>query len=120
MNNILIPRRLEDRAERYKILIQRRIQQYIKNGSFGNLWLSNAPIDSLPDNLIKVEGGLILSYSKIQSLNNLESVDGSLDLWYTQTESLGNLKSVGGLLWLTNTPLARKYTLEQLKQMVDV
>ena len=59
-NNILIPRRLEGRAERYKILIQRRIQQYIKNGSIGELDLSRSTIEKLPDNLIKVGGNLWL------------------------------------------------------------
>ena len=105
LNNILIPRRLEDRKERYKILIQRRIQQYIKNGCIGNLDLTNSSFEKLPDNLIKVGGYLGLFNSQIKSLNNLESVGGSLDLDYSTIESLGKLESVGEYLDLEHTPI---------------
>ena len=98
MENILIPRRIEGRAERYKILIQRQIQQYIKNGCVGDLDLDGAPIEFLPDNLIKVEGRLDLEDSKIKSLGNLESVGGNVYLNYSKIRSLGKLKSVGGCL----------------------
>ena len=118
--NILIPRRIEGRAERFKIITQRKIQEYIKNGCVGDLNLANTPIESLPDNLIKVGGILWLGRSKIKTLNNLEFVKDHLDLQDATIESLGNLKSVGGNLWLINTPISRKYTIEQIKQMVDV
>ena len=66
-NNILIPRRIEGRAERWKMMINRQIQQYIKNGSVGDLNLVETPIEKLPDNLIKVGGSHVfpkLGYHK--------------------------------------------------------
>jgi hypothetical protein len=41
-------------------------------------------------------------------------------LWDTPIVSLGNLTSVGGSLDLENTPLSKKYTEEEIRQMVDV
>ena len=138
--NLLIPRRIDGRAERWKIIIQRQIQQYIKNGSVGDLDLSNSPIEKLPDNLTKVGGYLNLSHSQIQDLgklesvgghlwlyrtkikflNNLEYVGGSLDLDHTPIKSLGNLKYVGRNLYLKKTPLGKKYTKKQIRQIVEV
>src|ERR1039457_3380308 len=138
-NNILIPRRIEERKEKYKIVVQRQIQTYIKNGSVGDLNLRNAPIETLPDNLITVGGTFWLSRSQIKSLNNLESVGGSIYLWSTPIQSLGNLKSVGWTLdldftniislenvksvgvsiTLRRTPLAQKYTNEQILSMIE-
>jgi hypothetical protein len=43
-----------------------------------------------------------------------------LDLSRTPIESLGNLTSVGDVLYLYDTPLSKKYTEEQIRQMVDV
>src|ERR1019366_1657671 len=91
--NILIPRRIEGRAERFKIITQRKIQEYIKNGCVGDLNLANTPIESLPDNLIKVGGHFLLYNSQIKSLNNLESVGKTFGFSNTSIESLGNLKS---------------------------
>ena len=139
-NNILIPRRIEGRKERYKHIIYRQIQQYIKNGCKGKLILNQTTIDYLPDNLIYVGGDLDLIQSMIQSIGNLEFVDGDLDLDFTQIQSLGNLKRVNGFLgldhtpiksfgklkivegnlWIRNTPLAKKYTEKEIRQMVEV
>ena len=92
---ILVPRRSpEERQKNYQIAIQKKIQQYIKDGSKGGLDLSDTPIQSLPDGL-KVGGYLDLDNAPIQSLPN-------------------DLK-VGGDLWLRNTPLSKKYTEEELK-----
>jgi hypothetical protein len=33
---------------------------------------------------------------------------------------LGNLTSVGGYLYLENTPMSRKYSEQEIKQMVDI
>jgi hypothetical protein len=96
---ILVPRRSpEERAKNYQIVLQKKIQQYIKDGSKGDLNLRNTPITSLPDNL-KVGGYLYLENTKITSLPD-------------------NL-SVGGSLNLGNTPLSKKYTKEQIKQMIE-
>jgi hypothetical protein len=96
---ILVPRRSpEERAKNYLIATQKQIQQYIKDGGKGDLNLGNTPITSLPDNL-KVGGYLYLENTKITSLPN-------------------NL-SVGGFLNLENTPPSKKYTKEQIKQMIE-
>ncbi len=55
-NKILVPRRSpEERQKNYLIATQKKIQQYIKDGGKGDLYLSNTPIQSLPDGL-KVGG----------------------------------------------------------------
>jgi hypothetical protein len=85
----------------------------------GYLGLENTPIKSL-GNLKSVGGGLYLRGISIKSLGDLTSVGGSLDLENSSIESLGNLQSVGGSLDLRETPLSRKYTEKQIRQMVDV
>ena len=61
-----------------------------------------------------------LEATPIKSLGNLQSVGGDLWLTVTPIESLGNLQSVGGDLNLYQTPLSKKYTKEEIRQMVDV
>ena len=48
------------------------------------------------------------------------SIGGDLFLEGTSIESLGNLTSVGGNLDLEGTPLSKKYTEEEIRQMVNV
>ena len=98
-NSIFVPRRSrEERAKSWKAAIYKQIQAYIRNGSNGDLDLSESPVERLPDNLKHVGGYLWLFDTKITSLpNNLH---------------------VGDSLYLANTPLARKYTKEQIKAMV--
>ena len=71
-------------------------------------------------NLISVGGGLDLKGTPIKSLGNLTTVGGGLLLGDTPIKSLGNLESVGSDLDLGGTPLLRKYTEEEIHQMVDV
>jgi len=94
---ILVPRNLENRDEDYKRIIYQKIQNCIKNGSKGNLYLSKSPIIKFPDNLVKVGGNLDLWKSQIKSLNNIQIIEGDLDLNRSQIESLGNLQKVGGM-----------------------
>jgi len=137
-NKILIPRRSpEERSKNYMIATQKRIQQYIKDGGKGDLGLVNTPITSLPDNLkvggdlnlmntpitslpnnLKVGGDLNLENTKINSLPDNLTVGGALDLTNTPITSLPNNLKVGRYLNLGNTPLSKKYTKEQIKQMV--
>ena len=101
----LTPRRpKEERAKNYLISIQKRIQQYIKDGSKGDLNLSNTPITSLPDNL-KVGGNLSLHNTPITSLPDNLTVGGYLILSNTKITSLPNNLKVGGYLNLYNTPI---------------
>ena len=67
-----------------------------------------------------IDGDLFLSRTAIKSLGNLQSVGGVLSLASTPIESLGNLTSVGNNLYLLRTPLSKKYTEEEIRQMVDV
>jgi hypothetical protein len=125
-NNILIPRRSpEEREKNYLIAINKKIQEYIKNGSKGDLDLNGSPIEILPDNLIEVDGDLNLYKCKnLKSLNNLKYVEGELDLFdcinlentnnlervskslilynCKNLKSLNNLRYVGGSLYLSN------------------
>jgi hypothetical protein len=141
--NILIPRRSkEERSKNHVIAAQKQIQQYIKNGGKGDLYLGNIEITSLnglkvvggnldlgntlitslPDNL-KVEGSLLLGGTKITSLPDGLEVGEELDLNNTLITSLPNDLKVGRYLNLNNTPISKKYTKEKytkekIKQMV--
>ena len=85
----------------------------------GNLILRDTPIESL-GNLTSVGGSLDLMRTPIKSLGNLTSVGGDLDLINTSIKSIGNLTHVGNSLYLRRSPLSKKYTGKQIRQMVDV
>ena len=73
------------------------VRKYIENGCKGDLDLSNTKITSLPEGL---------------------SVGGYLDLSDTPITSLPEGLTVGGHLYLSNTPISKKYTAQQLKNML--
>jgi len=50
----------------------------------------------------------------------LQSVGGDLDLSYTSVESFGDLKYVGNSLFVTSTPLSKKYSMKEIEEMVNV
>ena len=85
----------------------------------GNLYLYETPIKSL-GNLQSVGGDLDLDGTPIESLGNLQSVGGNLYLFRTPIESLGNLQSVGGNLGLVGTPISKKYSKQEIRDMVNV
>ena len=85
----------------------------------GYLNLNGTPIKDL-GNLESVGGNLDLYGTQIQNLGNLESVGGYLDLVGTPIQNLGNLKSVGGYLYLRGTPISRKYSEQEIRQMVQI
>ena len=68
----------------------------------------------------KILGDLNLSHNTTESLGNLISVGGGLNLYNTPIKSLGNLQSVEGSLFLNDTPISKKYTEEEIRQMIDV
>jgi hypothetical protein len=139
-DNIFIPR--GSKEEKDKVLFKRtndKIQEYIRNGSEGSLDLRNSPIQFLPKNLTKVGGKLNLMYSQIEKLpdnfmvngyldlekcKNLQSlpnglkVGHTLDLRDTNIRSLPSDLEVGGDLALYRTPIANRYTKEQIREMV--
>jgi len=105
----------------------------------GNLNLSFSDIETL-GNLVRVEGNLNLEpcqnleslgdleyvggyldlrgCENLQSLGDLKYVDGFLDLSFSDIVSLGNLEYVGGWLSLSDTPLSKKYTKEEIMDMI--
>ena len=85
----------------------------------GDLDLRDTSIEFL-ENLTSVGGDLDLFKTPIKSLGNLTSVGGYLDLQVTYIESLGNLQSVGGDLYLYETPISKKYSEKEIRQMVSV
>ena len=117
-----------------------KIQEYIRNGSEGDLDLRRSPIQFLPRNLTKVGGYLWLDFCEnlqslpdnlrvngsldlngcknIQSLPNGLKVKYNLDLRYTNITSLPSDLEVGGSLILYRTPIADMYTKEQIREMV--
>jgi len=96
-NKILVPRRSkEERGKNYQIALQKKVQQYMKDGGKGDLYLRNTPITSLPSGL---------------------SVGGYLDLENTKIASLPPDLSVGDDINLNNTPLSKSHTEEQIRQM---
>jgi hypothetical protein len=137
-----VPRGGKERVEAYslkrKAEIENKIQQYIKDGMEGDLDLFDTPITSLPPNLTKVGGDLILNRTKITSLNNLTKVEGDLNLFRTPITSLPdnltvkgeldlnnskisklpNNLTVGGDLYLDDTPLSKKYSEDEIRAMV--
>ena len=83
-----------------------KIQEYIKNGSEGNLDLRNSPIKFLPKNLTKVGGYLWLDFCEnLQSLPNGLKVDGDLDLRNTNITFLPTDIQVKGELNLRNSSI---------------
>jgi hypothetical protein len=85
----------------------------------GYLSLKGTNIKSLGE-LKSVGGSLSLYETNITSLGELKSVGRYLKLGRTNIKSLGQLKSVGGYLYLSGTPLSKKYTEEEIRQMINV
>ena len=103
---VLVPRRSsEEREKNYRIATLKKIQEYIKNGSKGDLDLRDTPITSLPDNLTKVGGSLDLYGTKITSLPDNLTVEDTLILVNTPITSLSKNLKVGGNLYLLNTKI---------------
>ena len=95
--NLLIPRRIEGRVEKY---VQSVIQKYIKDGSTGGLDLSKLKLTKLPDKLKNVSVAEIFdcSSNKLTSLVGApSSVDGDFNCNNNKLTSLaGAPSSVGG------------------------
>ena len=103
---ILVPRRSkEERAKNYQITINKEIQQYIENGSKGDLYLDGTPITSLPDILKYVGGDLNLYQSKIKSLPDNLKVEEHLVLANTPIEYLPDNLKVKGSILLTRSAI---------------
>jgi hypothetical protein len=99
------PRRSpEERKKNHLIALEKQIQQYIKDGSKGDLNLENAPIESLPDTLTLVGGNLYLRQcNNFKSLPDNLTVKESLYLNHTPIQSLPDNLTVGDDLHLSDT-----------------
>ena len=83
----------------------------------GDLYLTRASITKLPDNLA-VGRDLFVSRTKITELPDNLKVGGNLHASYTKINSLPVNLNIGRDLTLMDTPMSRKYTEDQLKQML--
>jgi len=128
-DNIFIPRRTKKEKDK-KLLFRtyRKIRDYIKNGSQGDLELVDSSIEFLPKNFTQVRGNLTLRCVNLKSLpdnlivkgyldlddcKNITSlpsglkVDGALDLRYTNITELPPDLQFGGTLYLQRTPIEK-------------
>ena len=80
--------------------------------------LNHKDFKIVPEDL-NVKGDLNLSSTSIKSLPDNLTVKGNLYLTFTDIESLPNNLKVGKDLSLSDTPLAEKYTKEQLRSMIE-
>jgi hypothetical protein len=83
----------------------------------GSLDLSNTPLTSLPDNL-EVGKVLDIRNTPLTSLPDNLEVGGDLIVNNSKITSLPKDLKVEGRLFLLRTPISKKYTKEQLKQML--
>ena len=113
--DIFFPRRMDDR-------IERMIKDYIRNGSKGNLELSNMNLIELPAILkdITVSGHFICSNNKLTSLNNSpKTVGGYFSCSNNNLTSLvGAPTSVGGAFNCGNNSV--QFTEAQVRAVCDV
>ena len=113
--DIFVPRRMDDR-------IERMIKDYIRNGSKGNLELSNMNLTELPEILkdITVSGHFICSNNKLTSLNNSpKTVGGYFSCSNNNLTSLvGAPTSVGGAFNCGNNSV--QFTEAQVRAVCDV
>jgi len=80
--------------------------------------LIHAP-ETLTKEDLNVKGDLDLQYSLISSLPDNLTVKGLLVLRSTQISSLPDNLTVGRFLDLIGTPLADKYSEEQIRKMIE-
>ena len=133
--NLLIPRNIEGRKEKYFQMIYKQLQQEVVDGSLdllnvqitnlGNvkiinnslLLFDNKTLKSLGD-LEIVNGDTHLEETNIEDLGNLKEINSLLDLDGNKTlKSLGNLERVGGYLWLRNTNIEDLGNLKVCKEL---
>ena len=136
---ILKPRKTgKERKRKYKISVEKRIKKYIKDGGEDNLDLYKTPVEKLPDNLqvggylnlmrtpieelpdnLKVGSGLYLTSTPIKKLPDSLKVSGHLSLKDTSIKELPDNLQVGVSLDLRNTPLSKKYSEEEIRNMIE-
>ena len=111
-SKILIPRRMEGRLDK-------RIQDYIKNGCKGDLDFEGASITKLPANLKKVGETLWLTGTNITKLPDDLEVGFSLWINHTPITELPRGLKVRNNLIVKGTPLAKKYSIDQIRKIIE-
>ena len=131
MTNILnLFKFIAKKEPQYKVPFGLELKQKIKDtpelvtdddfrSAGGDIDISYSKITSLPNNLT-VNGSLNLGNTPIRSLPNNLTVGGILNLAGSKIEVLpNNLTLSHGYLDLRNTPLARIYTRDQIRQKLE-
>ena len=75
--------------------------------------------EELTDEELNVQDHLDLFDTPITSLPDNLQVGGSLNIKNTDIKTLPNNLQVGGFLDLINTPIAKKYTKEEVRNMIE-
>ena len=137
MNNILIPRNLDNRNEIAKKIWGSKIRDYLSKKGI-NLDLFQYPLPKLAVDIRRIEGNLSLDLSEILYLPDDLYVGGCLDLYCCPIKTLpsglhvgGNLNLsatkvddipdkiyVGGNVYLRGCPLVYKYKLKEIKEII--
>lgn len=84
----------------------------------GFLDLKRSKMTSLPNNL-HVKNGIGLQQSKIESLGDNLRSDGTIFCDGSKLSSIPNNLYIGGDFHVWNTPLANKYSAEQIRKMIE-
>ena len=104
--NLLIPRKLEGRMEKY---IQSKIKEYIKNNNVGDFDISGLGLTKLPTSLkdLKIVGYFYCSYNSLTSLEGAPTrVVGDFYCSYNLLDTLvGAPVTVGGSFYCSRNSL---------------
>jgi len=83
------------------------------------MWDTYVNSDTL-GNLEYVGGNCDLFQCRVDNLGKLKHVGGTLSLSYSNVSSLGKLKYVGGDLEIFGSRIQKRYSIEEIKSMVDI
>lgn len=122
-NKFFVPERSrQERRERRKLQDFRRIQDYIKNGSQGNLDLTDCVLTELPNNLVEIGGELILgSETELNKLpTSLKVIKGNLWLSSSKISSLPDNLHIMKNLYANNSNLSSLPETLKVNETVNV
>lgn len=80
--------------------------------------ISYTDIKSLPDNLI-FYGDLNIEGCEFKILPDDLQVSGALNIQFTLIDTIPNNLTVGSHIFMKGTPLSKKYSKEEIKQMIE-
>jgi hypothetical protein len=117
---LLIPRRSkEERMKNYTIAIHKQVLKYIKDGSIGDLDLSDTQITELPDTLKKVGGNLNLYNTQITELPDNLKVGEGLYLYNTPITELPDNLKVGRNIYIDGSKIDINKVPDHLKSKIE-